>query len=865
MGVGGLDLLLREAEEGQQLEGRVGELLGRHLQRLRQEVVAERPAVEDELDVEGRLQPGLHRRDLLVGEALGPQAARVDARSLAHRAVADRVGLDLGDLGFAVAERAQRVGHGPVDDLEVAAARELLELHQREVGLDAGGVAIHHEADRAGRRDHGRLRVAVAVLLAEGESPVPHRHGALGDVGLRHVGVVEGDGGDAQELVALGLAVGGAAVVADDAQHRVGVLGVFLEGAELGRHLGGGGVGGARHDGAERAGERAPFRRVVGQAHRHQQAADVRVAEAERPVAVGQLGDLLRGELRHHHRDLEHHRPQAVEVLEGGHVEVARLAVVHRQQVRRGEVAGRVVEEHVLGARVRGPDPPARRAGVPVVHRRVEVQARVGRGPGRLADLLPEVAGLERLRHLAGGAGGEVPVGVRLDGAQEVVGERDRVVGVLAGHRQVGFRIPVGVVDRELDLGEALAGELHDALDVGVRHHRLAGGLHLALEGRVALGVEAGVALRLALGAGPHHGLEVLRHDLGAGHEGRDLLLLLHLPVDVLLDVGVVDVDDDHLGGAARGAAGLDRARRAVADAQEAHQARRLAAAAEALVLAAQQREVRARARAVLEQAGFPHPQVHDAALVHEVVLHGLDEAGVGLRVLVGALRLRQRAGAVVAVIVTLARPVDAVGPVQAGVEPLRRVRRHHLPRQHEAQLVEEGGGVLLRGEVAALPAPVGPAAGEPVEHLAGRDLGAGALLLGQLRQRRLVGQRAPEEARDVVLLDLLQAGGHAGLAEVLLREDVGRDLAPALGHVDALQPEHHRAVRVADLAQSLPEGNRRVGRLTRTGVAPLEPHETYLSRRDARSRPATPRGTYARSLGADSGRTQRCVPGRRT
>jgi hypothetical protein len=60
-------------------------------------------------------------------------------------------------------------GTALVDDLEIAAAGELLELHQREVGLDAGGVAIHDEADRARGRDDRRLGVAIAVLLAEGE------------------------------------------------------------------------------------------------------------------------------------------------------------------------------------------------------------------------------------------------------------------------------------------------------------------------------------------------------------------------------------------------------------------------------------------------------------------------------------------------------------------------------------------------------------------------------------------------------------------------------------------------------------------------------------------------------------------------
>jgi hypothetical protein len=58
----------------------------------------------------------------------------------------------------------------------------------------------------------------------------------------------------------------------------------------------------------------------------------------------------------------------------------------------------------------------------------------------------------------------------------------------------------------------------------------------------------------------------VLLVDLGAGDQSRDLLLLLHLPVDELLDVGMIGIDHHHLGGAARGAAGLDRARGAVAD-----------------------------------------------------------------------------------------------------------------------------------------------------------------------------------------------------------------------------------------------------------------------------------------------------------
>ena len=38
---------------------------------------------------------------------------------------------------------------------------------RREVGLDAGGVAVHHEADRACRREHAGLRVAHAEEFTE--------------------------------------------------------------------------------------------------------------------------------------------------------------------------------------------------------------------------------------------------------------------------------------------------------------------------------------------------------------------------------------------------------------------------------------------------------------------------------------------------------------------------------------------------------------------------------------------------------------------------------------------------------------------------------------------------------------------------
>src|SRR5262249_31969461 len=57
--------------------------------------------------------------------------------------------------------------HGLVDNLHHPAADQLLVFHERDVRLNASGIAVHHEADRTGRREHGRLRVAIAMLLTE--------------------------------------------------------------------------------------------------------------------------------------------------------------------------------------------------------------------------------------------------------------------------------------------------------------------------------------------------------------------------------------------------------------------------------------------------------------------------------------------------------------------------------------------------------------------------------------------------------------------------------------------------------------------------------------------------------------------------
>src|ERR1039457_5361764 len=67
--------------------------------------------------------------------------------------------------------------------------------------------------------------------------------------------------------------------------------------------------------------------------------------------------------------------------------DVEDTALVELQQVEAGQVASRVVQKHVLAARIRRIDSRRLRACVPVVDRRVELHPRVTALPGLLCNL----------------------------------------------------------------------------------------------------------------------------------------------------------------------------------------------------------------------------------------------------------------------------------------------------------------------------------------------------------------------------------------------------------------------------------------------------------------------------------------------
>ncbi len=77
------------------------------------------------------------------------------------------------------------------------------------------------------------------------------------------------------------------------------------------------------------------------------------------------------------------------------------LAELHQVDAR--QVAGRVVEEHVLAARIAGVDAAAVRAGVPVVDRRVVLHAGIAAVPRTVGHAVEHVAGLVGRAGLAWG------------------------------------------------------------------------------------------------------------------------------------------------------------------------------------------------------------------------------------------------------------------------------------------------------------------------------------------------------------------------------------------------------------------------------------------------------------------------------
>jgi hypothetical protein len=87
----------------------------------------------------------------------------------------------------------------------------------------------------------------------------------------------------------------------------------------------------------------------------------------------------------------------------------------------------------------------------------------------------------------------------------------------------------------------------------------------------------------------------------------------------------------------------------------------------------------------------------------------------------------------------------------------------------------------------------------------------------------------AAQPGRHAGFIHRLQRRRNPRLAEILLRQDVGRDLRPGLRHFDIGQAENHRSIRVANLARRADEFDLAIPALGLRGQFPLEAHAIVL------------------------------------
>ena len=209
------------------------------------------------------------------------------------------------------------------------------------------------------------------------------------------------------------------AVLRDHADHRAGVALVARERAHARGDLGRLAVGAARHERRDRGGVGAALVRVVREPARHQQRAEVRVAEAELAVRLRVPLDLGRRVARVAD-EISCARKDLSTACSSASTSSSPSSRAELHQVERGQVARRVVDAHVLGARVRRVDAARVRARVPRVDRRVVLDARIGaRQAASAACVRRSRAGIV-FTTCPVGAGREVPVGALLGRLHEL-------------------------------------------------------------------------------------------------------------------------------------------------------------------------------------------------------------------------------------------------------------------------------------------------------------------------------------------------------------------------------------------------------------------------------------------------------------
>ena len=208
-------------------------------------------------------------------------------------------------------------------------------------------------------------------------------------------------------------------------------------------------VGFAAHDRGHASGIIASGIGVIGKPGSHQQGAQIGIAQAKWTVVMRVLADHFGRIARVVDQNLLR-RNQNVDGMTIGR-NIKRAVGRKLQQVQAGQVAGGIIEEHVLATRIAGVDASRVFRSVPAVDGGIELHAGITAMPGSLADLFQEIFGFVGSDHgtIADRLGGEVRVAHHR--IHEVVGHAHAVVRVLEEDGTIGFGIRRGSVVSGLD------------------------------------------------------------------------------------------------------------------------------------------------------------------------------------------------------------------------------------------------------------------------------------------------------------------------------------------------------------------------------------------------------------------------------
>src|SRR5450756_1718962 len=394
---------------------------------------------------------------------------------------------DVLDGFFTVAQAAQGIRHAAVDDLQHAATGEQFVFHQGNVRFDTSRIAVHEEGDGAGRREHGDLRIAIAVLFAFGERTVP-RLARLGleviefraGLDLFHRGAVQLDHPEHGFDIVLGDRVrhSGATRIAI-ASKGTDVCGDFR--ALL--------VSMAGHDGRDGTRQRTAFIGIIRQTVAHAERTEVRKAEAEGAEDMGVFRDVLGRIARIVHEDFLRGDVNADRRLETFDVKLA-VFPFELHEVQRGQVAGGVVDENVFAARVRGVDRLRAFAGMPLLDGAVVLDAGVAADMRAFSDLVQQGGRIFLLQRFVAAHRTGPPFLAGQGRFKKLVAGADGKIFVLVHHTAIGIaivRTVIALLDQRPGLLLFLLLGVDEFLDVTVpvaqrvhlgRAARFAAGLH---------------------------------------------------------------------------------------------------------------------------------------------------------------------------------------------------------------------------------------------------------------------------------------------------------------------------------------------------------------------------------------------------